>query len=217
MNLEELNKLDLKTVADWPLTAKLGLLGVLLLLVVAGGWWFLWSPALAELDASQAKEKELKSVYVTKKGQAINLEAYKKQLADINQSFGALLKQLPNKQEMDALITDVNQAGLGRGLQFDLFKPEAETKSEFYAELPIRVKVAGSYHDIAAFASDVAQLSRIVTIHDISLLPSKDGNLMMEAVAKTYRYLDEEEIVAIKQKEQELKKAQQQKKKGEQK
>jgi type IV pilus assembly protein PilO len=199
MNLEELNKLDLKTVADWPLGAKLGLLGILFALVVAAGWWFLWAPALESLDASKTREDELKSVYVTKKGQAINLEAYKKQLADIQQSFGALLKQLPNKQEMDALITDVNQAGLGRGLQFELFRPEAETRSEFYAELPIRIRVTGSYHDIAAFTSDVAELSRIVTIHNISLLPAKDGNLVMEAVAKTYRYLDEEEIVASKQ------------------
>jgi type IV pilus assembly protein PilO len=199
MNLDELNKLDLKTLADWPLVAKLGLLGILFALVVGGGWWFLWAPALESLDASQAREEELKSVYVTKKGQAINLEAYKKQLADIKQSFGALLKQLPNRQEMDALITDVNQAGLGRGLQFDLFRPGAETRSEFYAELPIRIKVTGSYHDIAAFTSDVAKLSRIVTLHNISLVPAKGGDLVMEAVAKTYRYLDEEEIVASKQ------------------
>lgn len=199
MNLQELNRLDLKTVADWPPGAKFGLMGITFALLVAAGWWFLWSPALEELDASKAREEELKSVYVTKKGQAINLEAYKKQLADIEQSFGALLKQLPNRQEMDALITDVNQAGLGRGLQFELFRPEAETKSEFYAELPIRIRVAGGYHDIAAFASDVAELSRIVTIHDISLAPAKDGALSMEAVAKTYRYLDEEEIAAGKQ------------------
>ena len=198
MNLEDLNKLDFKTVADWPLSAKLGLLGVLFALVVAAGWWFLWSPALATLDESKAQEAELKSTYVTKKGQAINLDAYKKQLADIQQSFGALLKQLPNKQEMDALVTDVNQAGLGRGLQFELFRPGAETKNEFYAELPIQIKVTGSYHDIAAFTSDVAKLSRIVTIHNISLVPAKGGDLAMEAVAKTYRYLDEEEIAANK-------------------
>lgn len=198
MNLEDLNKLDIKTVADWPLGAKLGLLGMLFALVVAAGWWFLWSPALESLEASKAREDELKSVYVTKKGQAINLEAYQKQLVDIQQSFGALLKQLPNRQEMDALITDVNQAGLGRGLQFDLFRPGAESKKEFYAELPISIKVAGSYHDIAAFTSDVAKLSRIVTIHNISLVPTKGGDLVMDAVAKTYRYLDEEEIAASK-------------------
>jgi type IV pilus assembly protein PilO len=200
MNLNELNKLDLKSLADWPLTAKLGLLGILFALVVAAGWWFLWSPALDELEAGKAREAELKSTYTVKKGQAINLDAYKKQLADIQQSFGALLKQLPNRQEMDALITDVNQAGLGRGLQFELFKPETESRKEFYAELPIRIKVSGNYHDIAAFTSDVAQLSRIVTIHNISLLPAKGGDLAMEAVAKTYRYLDEEEISASKPK-----------------
>lgn len=197
MNLEELNKLDFKTAADWPLGAKLGLLGVLFALIVAAGWWFLWSPALEALSASKAREDELKSTYVMKKGQAINLEAYKKQLADIQESFGALLKQLPNKQEMDALVTDVNQAGLGRGLQFELFKPESENRKEFYAELPIRIKVSGTYHDIAAFTSDVAKLSRIVTIHDIKLEPVKN-ELVMEAVAKTYRYLDEDEIAASK-------------------
>jgi type IV pilus assembly protein PilO len=198
MNLDELNKLDFKTAADWPLGAKLGLLGALFALVVAAGWWFLWSPALGALDESKAMEAELKSTYATKKGQAINLDAYKKQLVDIQQSFGALLKQLPNKQEMDALITDVNQAGLGRGLQFELFRPEAETKKEFYAELPIQIKVTGSYHDIAAFTSDVAKLSRIVTIHNIILAPAKGSDLLMEAVARTYRYLDEEEIAAGK-------------------
>lgn len=200
MNLEELNKLDFKTLADWPLGAKFGFLGVLFALVVAAGWWFLWSPALGALDESKTREADLKSTYVTKKGQAINLEAYTKQLADIRQSFGALLKQLPNKQEMDALVTDVNQAGLGRGLQFELFRPGAEVKKDFYAELPIQIKVTGNYHDIAAFTSDVARLSRIVTIHNISLLPAKGSELAMEAVAKTYRYLDEEEIAASKPK-----------------
>jgi type IV pilus assembly protein PilO len=136
----------------------------------------------------------------------VNLEAYKKQLSDIEQSFGALLKQLPNKQEMDALITDVNQAGLGRGLQFDLFKPEAETQSEFYAELPIRVKVIGGYHDIAAFTSDVAKLSRIVTLHDIAIEPNKEGVLVMDTTAKTYRYLDEEEINEVRKAAEKAKK-----------
>jgi len=198
MTLAELNKLDLKTLADWPLGAKLVVVGGLFALIVAAGWWFDWRGQLAELDAAQQKEAELRSTFSTKKAQAINLDAYKKQLADIEQAFGALLKQLPNKQEMDALITDVNQAGLGRGLQFELFKPEAEVVSEFYAETPIKVKVSGGYHDIAAFASDVSKLSRIVTIHDIALEPAKDGGLVMEATIKTYRYLDEEEVAAQK-------------------
>ncbi len=137
MTLDDINKLDLKTLADWPLPTKLAALGLLCVAIVAAGWWFDWRGGMETLDAAKQKETELRSVFTTKKNQAINLDAYKKQLADIEQAFGALLKQLPNKQEMDALITDVNQAGLGRGLQFDLFKPEAETVSEFYAETPI--------------------------------------------------------------------------------
>jgi len=199
MTLDELNKLDLKTLADWPLPTKLAALAILFVAIVAAGWWFDWRGGMETLDAAKQKEAELRSVFTTKKNQAINLEAYKKQLADIEQAFGALLKQLPNKQEMDALITDVNQAGLGRGLQFDLFKPQAETVSEFYAETPINVKVTGGYHDIAAFVSDVSKLSRIVTLQNIALVPAKDGVLNMDAVVKTYRYLDDEEVIARKQ------------------
>jgi len=205
MTLDELNKLDLKTLADWPLPTKLAALGVLCVAIVAAGWWFDWRGGMETLDAAKQKETELRGVFTTKKNQAINLEAYKKQLADIEQAFGALLKQLPNKQEMDALITDVNQAGLGR-LQFDLFKPEAETASEFYAETPIRVKVTGGYHDIAAFVSDVSKLSRIVTLQDIAMEPAKDGVLNMDAIVKTYRYLDDEELIARKQQAKEQKK-----------
>ena len=199
MTLDELNKLDLKTLADWPLPTKLAALAILFVAIVAAGWWFDWRGGMETLDAAKQKETELRSVFTTKKNQAINLEAYKKQLADIEQAFGALLKQLPNKQEMDALITDVNQAGLGRGLQFDLFKPQVETVSEFYAETPINVKVTGGYHDIAAFVSDVSKLSRIVTLQNIALVPAKDGVLNMDVVVKTYRYLDDEEVIARKQ------------------
>lgn len=199
MTLNELNKLDLKTVADWPLPTKLAAVGLVALAIVAAGWWFDWRGGMEQLDASRKKETELRGVFTTKKNQAINLEAYKNQLADIEQAFGALLKQLPNRQEMDALITDVNQAGLGRGLQFELFKPQGETVSEFYAETPISVKVTGGYHDIAAFVSDVSKLSRIVTLQNISMEPAKDGVLNMDATVKTYRYLDEEELIARKQ------------------
>ncbi len=205
MTLDELNKLDLKTLADWPLPTKLVALAILFVTVVLAGWWFDWRGGMETLDTTQQKETELRGVFTIKKGQAINLDAYKKQLADINQAFGALLKQLPNKQEMDALITDVNQAGLGRGLQFELFKPDAETVTEFYAETPIRVKVTGGYHDIAAFVSDVSKLSRIVTLQDISMDPAKDGVLNMDAVVKTYRYLDDEEVIARKQQAKEPK------------
>ena len=199
MNLNEINKLDLKTLADWPLASKLGALGVLIVMIIAAGWWFDWRGGMSELEAAKQKEGDLRSAFTTKKIQAINLEAYKKQLADIDQAFGALLKQLPNKQEMDALITDVNQAGLGRGLQFELFKPEAESIAEFYAETPIKVKVTGGYHDIASFVSDISKLSRIVTLQDISMEPAKDGVLNMDATVKTYRYLDDEEVIAQKQ------------------
>ena len=135
--------------------------------------------------------------FLDKKRQAINLEAYRKQLADIEQSFGAMLKQLPNRSEMEALLSDINQAGLGRGLQFELFKPaSAEIMSDFYAELPIQIKLTGNYHDVGAFASDVSQLSRIVTLNNLGLALDKDGNLIMDATARTFRYLDEEEINA---------------------
>jgi type IV pilus assembly protein PilO len=198
MNLD-LNNLDLKTIADWPLGAKLVTLGLLFLLITGAGWWFDWKSSLDTLEAGQRKEQELRATFVTKKGQAINLPAYEQQFKDIEQAFGALLKQLPNRQEMDALITDVNQAGLGRGLQFELFRPEGEVKSEFYAVTPIKIKVTGGYHDMAAFTSDVAKLSRIVTLHDISITPEKDGSLIMESTAKTYRYLDEDEVAAQQQ------------------
>lgn len=198
MTLDEINKLDLKTLADWPVPTKLAALALLCLAIVVAGWWFDWRGGMESLDTARQKETELRGVFTTKKNQAINLEAYTKQLVDIEQAFGALLKQLPNKQEMDALITDVNQAGLGRGLQFELFKPDAETVSEFYAETPIQVKVTGGYHDIAAFVSDISKLSRIVTLKDISMEPAKDGVLNMDAVVRTYRYLDEEEVIARK-------------------
>jgi type IV pilus assembly protein PilO len=201
MTLDDINKLDLKTLADWPMPTKLAALGILCVAIVAAGWWFDWRGGMEALNASKQKESDLRSTFTIKNNQAINLDAYTRQLADIDQAFGALLKQLPNKQEMDALITDINQAGLGRGLQFELFKPEAETVSEFYAETPIRVKVTGSYHDIAAFVSDTAKLSRIVTLQDIAIAPAKDGLLNMDAVVKTYRYLDDDEISARKKAE----------------
>ncbi|MGH8773173.1 MAG: type 4a pilus biogenesis protein PilO, partial [Burkholderiales bacterium] len=148
-----------------------------------------------QLETARQKQEQLKTTFLDKKRQAVNLEMYRKQLADIEQAFGALLKQLPNKSEMDALLTDINQAGLGRGLEFELFKPAPqETMSEFYAELPITIKVSGNYHDMGAFASDVSQLSRIVTLNDINVVTAKNGGLTMEAVAKTFRYLDEEEV-----------------------
>ncbi|MCI4411600.1 MAG: type 4a pilus biogenesis protein PilO [Thiotrichales bacterium] len=156
----------------------------------------MWRDELAQIDTSKQEEMSLRDSFMTKKRQAVNLDIYKQQLTDIDHSFGALLKQLPNKSQMDALLSDINQAGLGRGLQFELFKPGSETPKEFYAELPINIKVSGAYHDFGAFASDIAQLSRIVTLHDLDISGDKDGNLSMNAVIKTYRYLDEDELAA---------------------
>lgn len=195
MTLDDLRRLDPKNIGNWPLGPKLGALVILLVLIVFLSYWFDWQNQMEELDAHRAKEAQLRQTFLDKKKQAINLEAYRKQLDDIEKSFGALLKQLPSKSEMDALLTDINQAGLGRGLQFELFKPAAsETMSEFYAELPIQLRITGSYHDFGAFATDISRLSRIVTLNDIGLTSGKDGQLVMDAVAKTYRYLDEEEV-----------------------
>lgn len=197
MNINELN---FKDIGNWPLPTRLAALGVLLLFILAAGYWFDWRDQLNQLETEKAKEEQLRTTFITKKKQAINLETYKQQLRDIEQSFGALLRQLPNKSEMDALLTDINQAGLGRGLEFELFKPAGqETMAEFYAELPITIKVTGDYHDLGAFASDVSQLPRIVTLNDINInTVPKDGKLSMEGIARTYRYLDEDEIAAQK-------------------
>ena len=147
--------------------------------------------AIVEL---KAKTEQLKTTFLDKKKIAVNLPTYRKQLDDIEKQFGALLRQLPGKSEMDALLTDINQAGLGRGLQFELFKPAAaETVKDFYAELPITIRITGNYHDIGAFAGDIGKLSRIVTLNDISVGAGKD-TLTMDATAMTYRYLDEAEV-----------------------
>ncbi|MFI4922839.1 MAG: type 4a pilus biogenesis protein PilO [Burkholderiales bacterium] len=200
MTLNDLKALDPNNIGNWPPLPKLGLLLVGLILIVFAGYWFDWQGQLEELEKSQNREEQLRQAFLDKKKQAVNLEIYRKQLSDIGQAFGTLLKQLPNKSEMDGLLTDINQAGLGRGLQFELFRPAAqETVSEFYAELPISIRITGNYHELGAFASDIAKLPRIVTLNDININPIKDGTLAMDAVAKTYRYLDEEEIIKQKQ------------------
>jgi type IV pilus assembly protein PilO len=197
MTLDELRRLNPRDIGSWPALPKLGALLVLLVLLIVAGYFLDWSNQWDELNAARAKEDGLRSAFLDKKRQAINLDAYRKQLADIEQSFGAMLKQLPNRSEMEALLSDINQAGLGRGLQFELFKPaSAEIMSDFYAELPIQIKLIGNYHDVGAFASDVSQLSRIVTLNNLGLAPDKEGMLVMDATARTFRYLDEDEINA---------------------
>ncbi|HEY1459169.1 MAG TPA: type 4a pilus biogenesis protein PilO [Casimicrobiaceae bacterium] len=194
MNLDDIRRLNFKDAGSWPLLPKVMVLGALFLVIVAAGGFLDWKDQLEALDKQQDEETKLRQSYAEKKAKAVNLELYVQQLREIEQSFGALLKQLPNKSEMDALLTDINQAGLGRGLQFELFRPASQERiADFYAELPISVRVTGSYHDMGAFASDVAQLPRIVTLNDIGIVNDK-GTLTMEATAKTFRYLDEEEI-----------------------
>ncbi len=193
----DFKSLDPNNPGNWPLPVRVLALVMLFIATLVGGYFLDWSGQMETLDAAKAEEERLRKTFLEKKQQAINLPIYKQQLQDIERSFGTLLRQLPNKSEMDALITDINQAGLGRGLEFELFKPAAhETVSEFYAELPIVVKVTGNYHDFGAFASDVSQLPRIVTLNNIAITPEKGGSLGMSVVAKTYRYLSSEEIAA---------------------
>ena len=196
MNLiDELRTLDFKQPGNWPWPIKLGAFVLVFIVIQAAAYFLLWQAQAEEIEKGRADVAKQKETFLEKKRLAVNLEAYKQQRAEIEQSFGALLKQLPNKSEMDALLIDINQAGLGRGLAFELFRPaEKENITEFYAELPVNIKVTGNYHDLGAFASDVAKMPRIVLLTDLKLDPPKDGVLFMEAVAKTYRYLDEEEV-----------------------
>jgi type IV pilus assembly protein PilO len=194
MTLDELRRLDPKKIGAWPVLPKLGVLVLALLLILFASYWFDWQHQIEQIKAEEQKEEKLRATFLEKKKLAIDLPLYKKRLDDIEQQFGTLLKQLPGKSEMDALLIDINQAGLGRGLQFELFKPaSSETRRDFYAELPITIKVTGSYHDIGSFASDISKLSRIVTLNDIALATSRDS-LVMDATAKTFRYLDESEL-----------------------
>jgi len=196
MTLNDLKRLDPKKIGSWPILPKLGVLFITLAVIVLASFWFDWQHQIEGINQEKVKEEGLRKTFLTKKSEAINLPAYQKQLEDIEKQFGALLKQLPGRSEMDALLTDINQAGLGRGLQFELFKPAAqETRRDFYAELPISIKVTGSYHDIGAFASDIGKLSRIVTLENIALASAgKGAGLALEALAKTFRYLDDDEL-----------------------
>jgi type IV pilus assembly protein PilO len=181
----------------WSFAPKLLVLLAILAAIPAAGYFGIWQDQFDEIDRGVAQEGTLKKDYLAKKTQAINLDLHKQQLREIDTQFGALLKQLPNKAQMDALLVDINQAGLSRGLQFELFKPApSETAREFYAELPITLKLTGNYHDMGGFAADVGQLPRIVTLNDVALGADKGGNLTMDVTARTFRYLDEGELAA---------------------
>jgi type IV pilus assembly protein PilO len=192
---DEFRRLNPREIGTWPWSAKLFVLTLGFIFEMVMAALLDWRDQWDQLEAGQKEEETLRQSWLSKKQQAVNLDAYRQQLKDIEQQFGALLKQLPNKSEVDALLTDINQAGLGRGLEFELFRPGPQRVADFYAELPIQIKVTGSYHDMGAFASDVAQLSRIVTLNNIAIQGEKSG-LSMEAVAKTFRYLDDDELAA---------------------
>jgi type IV pilus assembly protein PilO len=194
MTLDDFRRLNFREVGNWAPLPKVIVLSLVVLFIVALGAFFDWKDQWDTLQTAQQEEGRLKEQFTQKKAKAINYDLYVQQLAEIEQSFGALVKQLPNRSEIDALLTDINQAGLGRGLQFDLFRPAPQERmADFYAELPISIKITGNYHDIGAFASDVAALPRIVTLNDLAIVNDK-GTLTMDAVAKTFRYLDEEEM-----------------------
>jgi len=198
MNLD-LNELDLTNVARWPAAAR----AVVIIFIMGGviflGYWFHTKDQLVDLGNAEQREVDLKVIFEKKAQQAANLEAYEQQLEEMRESFGAMLRQLPNKTEVADLLVAVSQTGLASGLDFDLFKPQGEVPREFYAELPINIQVIGTYHEFGDFVSGVAALPRIVTVHDIGISPrEKDGSLLvMNLVAKTYRYLDEEERTPI--------------------
>jgi type IV pilus assembly protein PilO len=200
MNLADLNNLNLdpNNIGNWPVAAKAIVILLLCIALLFAGYYLDTSDQLLELKTAQTKETSLKKEFEDKQTKATNLAAYKEQMLEMQRSFGALLQQLPGKTEVAEVLVDISRIGIISGLEFELFKPEAEVPKEFYAELPIKLRVKGSYHQFGNFASATAALSRIVTLHDLTLSSAKkqkdgDGRMTMEATAKTYRYLDEEE------------------------
>jgi type IV pilus assembly protein PilO len=201
MNLmDELRALDPRDPGRWPLPIRAGAVAVaFVLLALVLIYYFVWNEQRPELQRHQAEEQALRQEFREKHAKAVNLEVYKQQLKDIERSFGALLRQLPGKTEVPSLLVDISQTGLAAGLQEKLFQPEPEQKKDFYAELPIKIRLTGSYHQFGEFVSGIAALPRIVTLHDIDIKPdNKDAydQLSLELTAKTYRYMDEDEIAA---------------------
>jgi type IV pilus assembly protein PilO len=190
----QFRNLNVNEPGQWPTLPKVALWILVVALVVAAGWFGLVSSAQDELDAARAQEPTLKATYRNRLAQAVNLTELRKQKLQVQEYVTQLEKQLPGKADMDALLSDINQAGLGRGLLFELFRPGQVQVKDYYAELPIAIRVSGRYHDIGSFTADVANLSRIVTLHNLNILPAKDGVLAMDATARTYRYLDATEV-----------------------
>ena len=194
--MDDFKGLDPNDPGVWPLGPRVTVFVALLVATVAAVWWFDWRSQTETLETARTEETRLRADWVAKKQQAVNLEAYRRQLEETDRQFSALLRQLPNKAEMDQLLADINQAGLGRGLLFELFKPGAEVVREFHAEMPIDIRIVGAYHDLGEFVADVARMPRIVTLGDIGIERADDGSLGFKARATTYRYLDENEIAA---------------------
>jgi type IV pilus assembly protein PilO len=194
--LSQFQGLDPKDPSSWPAFPRYALFFVTTVAVVVGLWFFWLTGSDEQLQQEQEKEVKLRADYKTKLAKAVNLDVLKKQREQVLQYVTQLEKQLPSKAEMDALLSDINQAGLGRSLQFDLFRPGQIAVKDYYAELPIAIKVSGRYHDIGAFASDIANLSRIVTLNNLTIAPRPDGALVMDSTAKTFRYLDKDELAA---------------------
>ncbi len=195
MALRDLQEIDLNDIGSWPLWLKIAGTGVVCIAILAAGYWFIIKDQYANLQKLQRQEVQLKDSYLKKKALAINLDAYRQQMQEIEDTFGVMLKQLPDKTEVPELLIDITQAGLGRGLQFQTFKPQRTRQEDFYAEMPISLAVSGSYHQLGEFVSDLASLPRIVTIGDLDLTPIKGTDrLLMSATTKTYHYLDEDQI-----------------------
>src|SRR5688500_18347267 len=195
--VDEFKRTNWQDPGTWHVAPQALVLLAVLIAVPVGGFFADTQGQIEQLEAGRTQEEELKKQHLGKKKQAINLDLHRQQLHEIDTQFGALLRQLPNKSQMHALLVDINQAGLGRGLQFALINPASNgAGSDFSAELTIQVKLLGTYHDMGAFASDVGQLSCIVTLNNVAINAGKDGNLLMDATARTFRYLDEDEIAA---------------------
>ncbi len=194
MNISDINNLDFNNAGNWPAPVKAVAIVLLCAAVVGAGYWFDTKEQLAALEKAERVEVEKKEIFENKQRKAANLEPLRAQLEEMKQSFGAMLRQLPNQAEIDALLVDISQTGLASGLEFDLFQPQNETQAEFYAEKPIKIRVTGTYHEFGEFVSGVAALPRIVTQHDIKIVPiqGKADELVMEATAKTYRYIEEQ-------------------------
>jgi len=208
-----LNELDFENIGGWPIGARLLAVFLIFAAALGGGYYYFTQDKIAELETSRSKEEPLKVEFKEKQGKAANLEAYKLQMAEMEKRFGSMLRQLPQKTEVADLLVEISQTGLSNNLEFSLFKPSGEIRKEFYAELPVNIKVTGTYHDFGGFATGIAALPRIVTIHEVTMLSAKtakakdapddfdeDKKLMITLIAKTYRYLDQDEVSTRKKK-----------------